>query len=174
MFKSIVVAYDGSAHAGKALALGAEIVGGDKIPLGIIYVVDSSRMHIPEEMRKFGEVEHLIDSTPAMVVNFQDAPAAMMSSMAQASADTQSAMFQYADFLLGQAQQSLIDVGVQQVDYKVELGDPAEQIVAYASDRDADLIITGSRGFGKLKSLLLGSTSHKITQLAPCSCLTVK
>ena len=41
-------------------------------------------------------------------------------------------------------------------------------------ERGADLIICGSRGFGRLKSVLLGSVSQKITQLAECSCLTVK
>ena len=47
-------------------------------------------------------------------------------------------------------------------------------VVAFAIDRNADLIVCGSRGFGRMKSLLLGSTSHKIAQLAQCSCLTVK
>ena len=54
------------------------------------------------------------------------------------------------------------------------LGNPAEEVAAFARDRNADLIISGSRGFGKFKSPLLGSTSHKIAQLAECSCLTVK
>jgi nucleotide-binding universal stress UspA family protein len=44
---------------------------------------------------------------------------------------------------------------------------------AFAKAQAADLIITGRHGFGPLKSLLLGSTSHKVTQLAECSCMTV-
>ena len=47
-------------------------------------------------------------------------------------------------------------------------------MVAYARDQAADLIVCGNRGFGKIKTLLLGSTSHKIAQMAECSCMTVK
>ncbi len=94
--------------------------------------------------------------------------------MAQANADTQAAMFQYSDFLISQALQCAREAGAEDAETKVALGDPTEEIVAFARDCNADLIITGSRGIGKLKSLVLGSTSHKVTQLASCSCLTVK
>jgi nucleotide-binding universal stress UspA family protein len=83
-------------------------------------------------------------------------------------------MFQYADFLAQEARASAKNHGAHDVEAKIVVGDPAEEVVAFAGDRDADLIISGSRGFGRLKSLLLGSTSHKIAQLAECSCLTVK
>ena len=174
MFKSIVVAFDGSTLARRALDIGAELASQNAASLGIIYIIDSSNMRIPEEMRKMGEVEHLIDPAPRTVVNLENAPASMMSTMAQANADSQAAMFRYADFLVEQAGTSAREAGVADVDVKTELGDPAEEIVAYARDRKADLIISGCRGFGKLKSLLLGSVSHKIAQLAECSCLTVK
>ncbi len=174
MFKSIVVAFDGSTHASKALEIGAGLASQTQIPLGIIYVIDRSHMNIPEEMRKMGEIEHLIEPSEKMVVNIENAPASMMSSLAQANADSQAAMFHYADFLVEQAGKGAKSAGVQQVDVKATLGDPAEEVVAFAKDREADLIICGNRGFGKLKSMVLGSISNKITQLAECSCLTVK
>lgn len=174
MFKSIVVGFDGSAHASKALEIGAELAARDDIPLGIIYVIDAAHMHIPEQARKMGEIEHLLEPAQKLVVNFDNAPATIMSSMAQANEDSQAAMFQYADFLVGEAAESCRDSGAAQVESKIMLGDPAEQIVEYASERGADLIVTGSRGFGKLKSLVLGSTSQKIAQLAECSCLTAR
>ena len=174
MFKSIVVAFDGSALARRALDIGTDLACQNKSPLGIIYIIDSSNMHIPEEMRKMGEVEHLIDPAPRLMVNLENAPASMMSSMAQASSDSQAAMFQYADFLVDQAKNSAKENGVAEVEARAVIGDPAEEVVAFARDRQADLIISGCRGFGKLKSLLLGSVSNKIAQLAECSCLTVK
>jgi nucleotide-binding universal stress UspA family protein len=94
--------------------------------------------------------------------------------MAQASVGAEKAMVQYADFLVGQARQSALEHGAPEVESRAVSGNPAEEVVAFARDREADLIICGSRGFGRVKSLLLGSTSHKITQLAECSCLTVK
>ena len=45
---------------------------------------------------------------------------------------------------------------------KLLAGDPAHQIVAYADEIDADLIVVGSRGLGKIGSALLGSVSHKL------------
>ncbi len=174
MFKSIVVAFDGSVHASKALETGASLAGQLKIPLGIIYVIDASHMRIPDEMREMGEIEHIIEPMPSMRVNLENAPENLVSTMVRASTDSEKAMFQYADFLAQEARASAKNHGAEDVEARAVLGDPAEEIVAFARDRNADLIICGSRGFGRLKSLLLGSTSHKITQLAECSCLTVK
>jgi nucleotide-binding universal stress UspA family protein len=174
MFKSIVVAFDGSVHSSKALETGASLAGQQKIPLGIIYVIDASHMRIPDEMREMGEIEHIIEPMPSMRVNLENAPENLVSTMVRASTDSEKAMFQYADFLAQEARASAKNHGAEDVEARAVLGDPAEEIVAFARDRNADLIICGSRGFGRLKSLLLGSTSHKITQLAECSCLTVK
>jgi nucleotide-binding universal stress UspA family protein len=53
-------------------------------------------------------------------------------------------------------------------------GYPPDEVVDYAGSIDADLIVVGSRGFGDLKSLLLGSTSHRVSHLSPCDVLIVK
>ena len=174
MFKSIVVAFDGSPHAGKALEMGVEMARNFDAVLGIIYVVDRLHTHVPEEMREMAEVEHLIDPRPKMMLNLENAPATMISSLQQTSADTEDALYQYADFLVDQARRNATEAGAKQVETQVAQGDPAEKTAAYARDRGADLIICGNRGFGRLKSALLGSVSHKIAQLAECSCLTVK
>ena len=174
MFKSIVVGFDGSSQAGKALKTGADLAAKNKARLGIIFVVDSSQMQIPDEVRRMGEVEHVIDPMPDMLINFEDAPSTMMNTMRQASYDSERALYQYADFMLSQAVDRAQKEGVEDIDSKSVSGNPAEAIAAYARDCDADLIITGSRGFGKMKSLVLGSTSHKISQIAECSNLTVR
>ena len=174
MFNSIVVAFDGSPHAIRALEIGSELAGRDKARLGIIYVIDKSHMHIPEEMREMGEAEHVIDPIPKMQLNYENAPVAMMSSLAQANADSLDAMFHYADFIVKQAESGVSKAGAAQVDSQVAQGDPAEEIVAFAKNCKADLIVCGSRGLGKWKSMILGSTSNKLSQLSACSCLTVK
>ena len=36
------------------------------------------------------------------------------------------------------------------------------------------MVFLGSRGLGDAKGLLLGSVSHKVMHLAPCTCVAVK
>ena len=50
-------------------------------------------------------------------------------------------------------------------------GDPAREL-AYAAD-DLDLLVTGSRGYGPLRRLMLGSTSTKLVHEAPCPVLVL-
>lgn len=174
MFKSIVVAFDGSAHAGRALEIGIGLAERDRAALGIIYVIDKSHLHIPDEMRRLGETEKLIEPMSSIRINFRNAPEAMLDTLARVGSDSFKAMLQYADFLVGEAAEHARRAGVTDVETRVEQGDPAEEIAAWAADRAADLIVCGSRGIGRWKSLLLGSTSSRLNQLAGCSCLTIR
>ena len=64
-----------------------------------------------------------------------------------------------------------IDLEWVQVDRS---GYPPDEVVEYAKSIEAGLIVVGSRGFGDLKSLLLGSTSHRVSHLSQCDVLIVK
>jgi nucleotide-binding universal stress UspA family protein len=48
----------------------------------------------------------------------------------------------------------------------VLVGRPADELVAVS--HDLDLLVVGSRGFGPLRRLLLGSTSNRLVQAAAC------
>lgn len=62
------------------------------------------------------------------------------------------------------------------VDFSTKLvsGDPAEKILHFAKEEQTELIILGSRGLGTIKEWMLGSVSHKVTQLAECPVLVIK
>ena len=62
-------------------------------------------------------------------------------------------------------------VAVRRVDLE---GYPADALVEYARDAGAGLIVVGSRGRGDLASLVLGSTSHRVVNQAPCDVLIAK
>ena len=53
-------------------------------------------------------------------------------------------------------------------------GDPAHEIVSIAKERNAGLIIVGSRGQTGLRRLVLGSVARNVLLHAPCSVLVVR
>jgi nucleotide-binding universal stress UspA family protein len=53
-------------------------------------------------------------------------------------------------------------------------GYPPDALIDHAKATSADLIVVGSRGRGDLASLLLGSTSHRVVNNAPCDVLVVR
>ncbi len=63
------------------------------------------------------------------------------------------------------------DIAVQHVLLE---GDPAEEIIQYATDAGIDLIVMGTHGRTGLERLLMGSVAEKVLRGAPCSVLIVK
>ncbi|MFC0189357.1 universal stress protein [Fictibacillus aquaticus] len=57
--------------------------------------------------------------------------------------------------------------------YSVQ-GHSGNEIVKYANEKDADLIVIGSRGLSNLKELFLGSCSHYVVQKATCPVFIIK
>src|SRR5690349_18496218 len=52
-------------------------------------------------------------------------------------------------------------------------GSPAHEIVKYASDVEADLIVMGTHGRSGFDRLTLGSVTEKVLRKAPCPVLTL-
>ena len=63
--------------------------------------------------------------------------------------------------------------GVERVGIYVEAGDPAEVVVAAASERGADVIVVGSKGMTSPTRFLVGSVPNKISHHAPCDVIIV-
>jgi nucleotide-binding universal stress UspA family protein len=60
----------------------------------------------------------------------------------------------------------------QGVSGKVVYGDAGEEIVKFAADEDADMIIIGTHGAKGLERILMGSTAEYVVKKAPCPILT--
>ena len=79
----------------------------------------------------------------------------------------------HAEAALADASSRARAAGVQ-ISTRLATGDPAEQICAYAEEIDARLIAVGTRGYGSVASLLLGSVSNAIIRQATCPVLVVR
>lgn len=65
------------------------------------------------------------------------------------------------------------ECGLKSVETHLAHGNSADQILLCAEECNADLIVTGRRGLGSVASILIGSTSQRISHLAKCAYLSV-
>ena len=56
---------------------------------------------------------------------------------------------------------------------RVELGDPAEKILAFVQQENIDLIVMGSQGRSGLDRMIFGSVANKVVKSASCPVLTI-
>ena len=147
MFKKLLVALDGSDHARKALDLAGDLAVKYDAELLVLHAV--TNWNVSKELQRYAEVEHL-------------------------KVSPQHLYQVVGEKLVREAELHLQSRGLKRVTPIVEDGDPATTIVATAKARGVDLIVMGSRGLSDVKGLLMGSVSHKVAHLAPCTCITVK
>lgn len=150
MQKKILVPIDGSEHAWKALDLAVELAKPDQATLLVLHVV--AHQPAPPALRTFAEVEGV-------------------------SAAEEEARYRYGrtlgDALTREAQARAGAAGVT-AEARTAEGKPASVIVDTAEAERVAMIVMGSRGVSEPHALLLGSVSHKVAHLAPCTCVTVK
>ena len=58
--------------------------------------------------------------------------------------------------------------------FTVEYGDPAAEILEYAKEHNADMILLGSHGTTAIGRLLVGSTAETVMRQAPCPVVILK
>lgn len=60
------------------------------------------------------------------------------------------------------------------IERRILHGSSADEIVRFAKESDADLIVIGTHGRTGLAHVLLGSVAEKIVRRSPCAVLTVR
>jgi nucleotide-binding universal stress UspA family protein len=53
-------------------------------------------------------------------------------------------------------------------------GDPASEIISAATEGNFDVVVVGHRGLGKVKGMLLGSISDKVSRHLVCTVILVR
>lgn len=91
----------------------------------------------------------------------------------QVSADAMAAKLEEGGKILAEAIQTL-NLDPKKVTARLKQGDPKTTVCEMAEEIDADLIIMGSRGLGRLQSILENSVSQYVFQLTSRPMLLVK
>ncbi len=173
MIATVLVPTDGSKHAGKAVALAADIAAKYEARLVLLYVMTHE---IPEGLQHAAAVEHVGEAADAPPPgNLAAYPAEVMARVPlKGAAGMSQEVLDYASRpILSKAENCAKTAGAARVETRAEAGDAVEEILNTAKQVEADLIVMGKRGLGPLEKLLVGSVSSKVGQLASCSTLVV-
>lgn len=145
MFERILVPVDGSDRALAALELAVELQGKCDSELWLLCVY-----------RHYS----LLEASASMV-------------NPQRPENLDDSMREHAKNVVEHAKKHATEHGSKNVRGFVKSGPPSRTIVNFAKDKNADLIILGSRGLGDVEGYLLGSVSHKVTSLSHCPTMVV-
>lgn len=161
MIRTIVTPIDGSTHAQTALDL--------SIDLAAKYDAEMILLHVG--VRDGNVSEELYDAASR---ELEEAERGGRETEVHPHQSRHVQILEYmGHMLLRKAHEQAERKGVRRAETVIDFGDAGERILHHAKLRSADLIVMGSRGLGELKGLFLGSVSHKVFHLAPCSCVTV-
>lgn len=176
MIKSIVLAIDGSVHAQRAQAMAIDLASRYDAQLTLVHVLTHD--HPSSEFERMAKVEHLADSATSGLAdkgNTYSAVARFLGTTSGSRDDEESRIIVLlAEQIIDKASKSAHEAGVKNVTTEILSGDYANCILEAANKVDADVIIMGRRGLSDLKGIVTGSVSHKVSERAECSVLTVK
>ena len=146
-YKKILVPYDGSEHAKKALLQAVDIAGaGEDTKLYI-----ASVCNMVSAMSNFDQVS--IAEGCLTTSLSEDLEEQCKSDLKEAS--------------------SMVPAGVAHEEV-YEVGSPGPVLLNMAEEEGCDLIVMGSRGLGPLKGIFMGSVSSYLVSRSKCPVLIVK
>ena len=146
-----IVAVDGSDAGWKAMDMAVRLAGEAEAELIVVHVVPYEP--VPDAIEQWARTEGM--SGGEIGARFHQDRA-------------------IADGIIREAGRRAREAGMDDVTFKAPEGSVAKELVNMASDYEAEMIFLGSRGLSDLQGMLLGSVSHKVTERAGCTCITVR
>jgi nucleotide-binding universal stress UspA family protein len=149
-FRRIVLAVDGSPPSERAVTVCADLAAALSAAVTVVHVTVDPVMVVPP-----------VAPTEAMIT-----PPVLSD---QALRDAEAA----GHGILARATEALRALGVK-AETRQPRGPVALRVMDLAREIQADLIVLGSRGHGRLEGLLLGSVGDAVARQATCSVLIVR
>ncbi|MDC1288088.1 universal stress protein [Gammaproteobacteria bacterium] len=173
MINNIVAAIDGSNHASNALSVAIDLSSKYEAKLTLVHVLTHD--HPTQEFSRMADVENLLDPKPPNVSSKKDTFSAVARFIGSDKDDKEARVIALlGEQIIKNASKNAKQAGVTNVTGEIRIGDYANCILEVADKVDADIIVMGRRGLSNLKGFVTGSVSHKVSQRAECSVLTVK
>ena len=143
------VGVDGSLSSGEAVGIAADLASKPGAELVLVAVEHELSPALAAELETYVRQEHI------------DVPVGELPT-------------EHAQNVLAEARSQSEGKGAGKIASRVSRGDPAEEIIGTAQRGNADLIVVGSRGHGRLAGLLLGSVAQKVVAHASCPVLVAR
>lgn len=153
--RCIVAATDGSDTADRAIDFAADLASKFSVDLVLTHVISASSTLAPAGPGLAHPASDL--RAPTRVEN---------TSLSEVFTDA-------ANDILAKATGRAEARGARRTHTEVRAGEPAEMILSVAKEHEADVIVLGKRGRGRLAGLLLGSISQKVMMLARCAVIII-
>ncbi len=143
-------------------------------PMRVLLAVDGS-MHSQHATEVVGQLSSVKSLTVVHVVNLPRLayPTLGPDISRDLAMTIEQAMREEGEKILKQAM-SHLSCHHAPISKRLEIGSPADRILAIAEEENPDLIIIGARGMGQVQELIFGSVSHRVLTHASCSVCIVK
>jgi len=175
MIKNILVPTDGSDHAVKATMFAADIAAKYKARMVLfhsllVHVGSGEILGLLEAGQISAETRQSLEDAAEMLARIRS-----VASVGTKGLPLSNEVLQEVGKDILQAGEALArEHGATEVSRILTNGEPIQCILRAVDDENIDLIVMGSRGLGDLEGLLVGSVSHKVSQLADVTVVTVK
>jgi len=158
--KQVLLVVDGSTHGQAATSY-----------LGQFALPTSCQIHVLHVLPPAYQDDYYIQSWPAGIdmIHPVTIPEDLQEQLQQQAKNE----LAEGEKLLAQVKKDLAAHGVD-AHTALQRGDAATKILEYIDEKNIDLVVTGSRGLGKIRGWFLGSVSRKLAHYAKCSVLIVK
>lgn len=175
MFKSIVLATDGSLSAKHAAAAAADLAATYRARLTIVTVLSHSMsMEDMEGMPQARKLPRSVKDEMRRIHQLINEPRASDAHIHPYVPALPSATAALGELILDEAESVVKRKKVANIARVLDYGDAATQLLKQANKAKADLIVMGTRGLSSLRGLFIGSVSNKVIHNSKCPILTVK